>query len=421
MIKMIQRLASSIVLLICFSFITQAQDTTQYIVPGRQNDPGQQQKPYVILISIDGFRYDFAEIHGAKNILKLSGSGIAAESMKPGFPSLTFPNHYSIITGLYPAHHGIVGNRFYDLEKKSFYSISNKKEVTDGSWYGGEPLWVLAEKQKMLAASLYWVGSEADIEHVRPTYFYSYSEAFTPDRRLQILMDWLSLPPEMRPHLITFYFPEVDHAAHRYGVYSQQTTDAVKMVDETIGKLNELCKKTNLPINFIVLSDHGFNNVDTVNTIPFPKGVDTSKFIISTESTIVHLYAKDTSAIKSTYYKILDQQKDYRTYLKNDLPAKWHFGPQDDRYHRIGDIVMTSELGKIFYYAGRKNAANHGFDNSEKEMHASFYAWGPAFKSSMKIPTFENVNVYPLIAHILGLNYNFTIDGNFNVLQGILK
>lgn len=398
-----------------------AQDTTQYIVPGRQNDPSQLDKPYVILISIDGFRYDFAKIHGAKNILQLSSEGVSAESMKPGFPSLTFPNHYSIITGLYPAHHGIVGNRFYDPVKKSFYAINNKKAVTDGTWYGGEPLWVLAEKQKMLAASLYWVGSEAAVDEVRPTYFYNYSEAFSYDRRVQVLLDWLSLPPEMRPHLITFYFPEVDHAAHTYGVYSQQTTDAVKMVDATIGKLNEMVKKTNLPINFVLLSDHGFNNVDTANTIPFPKVIDTSKFIIAKESTLIHLYAKDKSAIKSTYYDLLNMQKGFETFLKTDMPEKWHYGAKDDRFNRVGDIVMATELGKIFYYAGRKNAANHGFDNSWQEMQASFYAWGPAFKKNLKIKSFENVNVYPLIAHILGLSYDFKIDGDLNVLKGILK
>ena len=397
-----------------------AQDTAQYIIPGRTNSLAQQKKPYVILISADGFRYDFAMRYNAKNLLSIANSGVEATSMKPSFPSLTFPNHYSIITGLYPSHHGIVDNRFYDENKKQFYSLGGK-EVVNGDWYGGEPLWVLAEKQKMLSASFFWVGSEAAIDNVRPTYYFSYSETFTTQRRIEILQKWLTLPEEKRPHFITFYFPEVDHAEHTYGVYSAQAEEAVHNLDKAIGQMNQMCTATGLPINFIFVSDHGFADVDTVNTLSVPSFIDTSKFLISSGSTMVHLYAKDKKAIASTYDSLKMVEKNYTTYLLKDVPEEWHYGFNDDKYDRIGDIILVADLSKVFWSRGKKNAATHGWDNSKQEMQATFYAWGPAFKKNFKINNFENVNIYPLVAHILGLPYSFCIDGNLDVLKGILK
>src|SRR4249920_726039 len=152
-----------------FSIAGSAQDTIQKVIPGRVNASRQTKKPYIILISADGFGYDLAKKYKAENLLRLSGGGVAAEYMKPCYPSLTFPNHYSIVTGLYPEHHGIVDNNFYDKKKRTFYSLGNRKAVADSSWYGGEPLWVLAEKQKMISASFYWVASESAIQGIRPT------------------------------------------------------------------------------------------------------------------------------------------------------------------------------------------------------------------------------------------------------------
>ncbi|HEY6503413.1 MAG TPA: ectonucleotide pyrophosphatase/phosphodiesterase, partial [Chitinophagaceae bacterium] len=180
-------------------------DTTQKISIGRKNSIEQQQKPYVILISSDGFRHDYAERHGAKNLLALSSQGIQAEAMIPSYPTLTFPNHYSIATGLYPSHHGLASNYFYSPRRKQFYSMKDPVTFKDGSWYGGTPLWVLAEQQQMLTASFFWVGTEADIKGVRPTYYYDFNDSIPIDRRIQAVVNWLQLPPELRPHLITFY------------------------------------------------------------------------------------------------------------------------------------------------------------------------------------------------------------------------
>lgn len=407
---------------VVYSSTVQAQDTTQKIIAGRSNAPEQMQKPYLILISADGFRYDLAEKYNATFLKTISAGGVKATSMKPCYPSLTFPNHYSIITGLYPSHHGIVDNSFYDKMRNQFYSIRNKKVVEDPSWYGGTPLWVLAERQKLLSASFYWVGSESHIDGVDPTYYYNYNEAISIDRRIEILKNWLQLPEEKRPHFITFYFPEVDHEEHRYGTNSQQTEAAVHFIDQSVKKMYEMCNGLNLPVNFVFVSDHGMTNLDTLNTIPLPAAVDTSKFWITSGSATAHLYAKDKKDIKPTYKKLKASAKDYDVYLANKTPKKWHYRTKNDKFNRIGDILMVPHLPKGFNFWGRKIAFGaHGFDNSLPEMQATFYAWGPAFKEHYEIGNFANINIYPMIAHILGLKIENKIDGDFSVLREILK
>jgi len=157
-------------LFLAYSLATLAQDTIQHIVPGRKNSAEQENKPYVILISADGFRYNFAEQYKAEHLLAFANEGVKASSMIPSFPSTTYPNHYAMATGLYPAHHGIVQNIFYDRTLKRYYNSSNRKETEDSVWYGGTPLWVLAEQQHMLAANFYWVGSNTPIKGMYSTY-----------------------------------------------------------------------------------------------------------------------------------------------------------------------------------------------------------------------------------------------------------
>lgn len=411
-------------LLLIFSAVFQAnlfaQDTAQQIIPNRKNSVEQEQKPYVILISADGYRHDLTDKWDAKYLKQLRDSGVSAVSMKPCYPSLTFPNHYSIVTGLYPSHHGIVDNDFYDRKKNQFYLSGNIKDVRTPSWYGGEPLWVLAEKQKMLSASFYWVGSETPVDGVFPTYFFHYNTAIPIDRRIEILKQWLLLPDSIRPHFITFYFPQVDNAEHRYGVDSRQTEAAVHFVDSAVYKITEMCKATGLPVNFIFVSDHGFANLDTTMYIPMP-AVDTQKFIIAKGSALIHLYAKDKKYINPAYKKLKKEAKNYEVYLINKTPAEWRYRSKDDTYGRTGDIILVPNPPASFYFGGHKMHGAHGFDNRLPVMQATFYAWGPAFKEHYQIPSFENINIYPLIAHMLGLQIDSPIDGKFDVLKNILK
>ncbi|GAB3164842.1 alkaline phosphatase family protein [Telluribacter humicola] len=406
-----------------FTGVANGQDLTQKVVPNRTNSTQQQQKPYIILISADGFRHDFAKKYGAQNLLRLSGQGVAASAMLPSFPSLTFPNHYTIVTGLYPAHHGLVNNTFYDESKKMRYSMSNKRAVADSSWYGGTPLWVLAEQQRMLSASFYWVASESAIQGTHPSYYYIYNEKIPIDTRIQTVKEWLQLPEEKRPHLITFYFPEVDHEAHTYGPDSKEAGEAVRFVDESIGKLVATVDSLQLPVNYIFVSDHGMTQVDTQNTLSLPASIDTSQFIIPSGDVMLHLYAKDKKAVKSTYEALKKEAKDYDVYLTESTPAHWHYSKKDDRYNRIGDILLVPRPPKVFNISNRKvTPGKHGFDPRIPDMHATFYAWGPSFREGVKIDTFENIHVYPLVANILDLKYKKkVIDGKKKVLQQIIK
>jgi predicted AlkP superfamily pyrophosphatase or phosphodiesterase len=408
--------------LLSFSILWSQADTVQKIIRGRTNSPRQQQKPYVILISADGFRYDYAEKHHAKNLLAFSGKGVRAASMIPSYPSLTFPNHYSIVTGLYPSHHGLVDNYFYDQGAEKYYSMRDRKEVEDGKWYGGTPLWVLAEQQQMLTASFYWVGSEAAIQGMFPTYYYRYNDSMAVDRRIQIVIDWLQLPPELRPHLITFYFPQVDHAGHVYGPAAPETGEAVRWVDTAIQKLVHAVSNTGLPVNYIFVSDHGMTRIDTVHTLSLPAAVDTNRFIIPRGVELVHLYAKDKTDILPLYNKLKKQEKGFTAYLKTNMPKHLHYNKKDDLLNRIGDILLVPTWPQVFMLSKRKpNPGAHGFDPVlVPDMRATFFAWGPAFKH-LRVASFSNVNVYPVITKILGLSYSGKIDGSAELAGKIVK
>lgn len=399
-----------------------AQDTTQHVVPGRTNRADHLRKPYVILISADGFRYDLADKYQAKNLIRLRSSGVAADYMQSVFPSLTFPNHYSIATGAYPDHDGIVDNTFYDPARHRVYSMGNKKEVEDSSWYGATPLWVLAEKQGMLTASYYWVGAEAAIQGVRPTYYYKFNNQIPMKERIRGVRDWLQLPENKRPHLITFYISDVDHQEHMYGVDSKQTADAVHFVDSAIGLLVRTVDSVHLPVNYIFVSDHGMADLDTLHPLSLPDAFDTSQFAIMSSLSLVHLYAKNQSSILPAYQVLKSAAKDYDVYLATNTPERWHYNKKNDRFNRIGDIILVAHAPKVFKLGNRSlPVATHGFDPAITDMHASFYAWGPAFKSNYKIRGFENINIYPLIAHMLQLNITTPVDGNLKVLRPVLR
>jgi predicted AlkP superfamily pyrophosphatase or phosphodiesterase len=416
------KIAFSLAVALSLAYSSYCQDTVQIVNSESKNAAEQFKKHYVVLISADGFRYDLAEKYHASHLLKLAKKGVKAAYMQPSFPSLTFPNHYSIATGLYPAHHGLVDNSIYDKLRNEYYTIRNTKAVSDSFWYGGTPIWVLAEQQNMLSASFYWVGSEAPEKGFRPTYYYKYNEKINIDRRIDEVKKWLQLPEERRPHLITFYFPEVDHAEHKYGVESEETRAAVQFIDSSIEQLTKTLGALQLDIDYIFVSDHGMLNVDVKNPLALPQSVDTAKFRVIPGSSLIHLYAKNTADIEPTYNAIKKEAIDFDLFRASEMPAKWHYGATDDKYNRIGDILLVPHPPRFFNFGNRTpQLGHHGFDPEMTEMRATFYAWGPDFKKHMYIPGFENVHVYPLIAKILGLKYSFAIDGDIEVLGKTLK
>lgn len=401
-------------------------DTTQVVISNRYNSIEAQKKPYVIMISTDGFRYDYAKKYNAENLLKLSENGVQAKAMIPSYPSITFPNHWTLITGLYPSHHGLIDNFFYDYKKKEAYAMSNRKNAEDGSWYGGIPLWSLFEKQSVVSASLQWVGSASDAGGMRPTYYYPYHEKFKPSEKVDKVINWLKLPEDRRPHFISLYFPEVDGAGHHFGPEAKETETAVHLIDEAIGNLVEKVNHLGLKnVNFIFVSDHGMIKVDSGNPLEIPAILfDKKRFDYYNSQTLLRVYVKNPDEVKRVYKELKANKTDnYEVYLDKKLPKYLHFATKDDLYNRIGQILLIPKAPKIFLERDKRTSVGkHGYDpRVVPEMKATFFAWGSEFKNNLVINEFENINVYPLVAEILGVKITDPIDGKLKVLKQTLK
>lgn len=401
-------------------------DTAQIVVADRKNTPQALTKPYVILISADGFRHDYAKKYNAKNILKLAENGVSAKAVIPSYPSITGPNHYTMITGLFPSHTGFVDNYFYDKKRNDLFGMSLQSKISDGSWLGGTPLWSLAEQQGVLSASLFWVASNSDAGGTRPTYYYNYHEKFTADEKTNIVLNWLKLPEEKRPHFITFYFPEVDKNGHLHGSESLEVQNAVQFVDDAIGKLIEKVNELQLPnVNFIFVSDHGMIDVDLENPLEIPEVLlDKNRFAYFNAQTLLRVMVKNEAEVKQVYRELKkNKTKDYQVYLTEKFPAKLHYRTSDDRFGRIGQILLVPNAPKVFLESGsKKTPGKHGYNPFKvPEMRATFAASGPAFKEGKKIGKFRNVNLYPMVAEILGLKVSQTIDGSPKTAKKVLK
>ena len=384
------------------------------------NAAGQQNKPYVVLVSLDGFRYDYARKYGAAHLLKLAAQGaIAEQGMIPAYPSLTFPNHYTLVTGLYPEHHGIVAMSFYDPARKERYAFNDPKTVTDGSWYSGVPLWSLAEKQGMRAACFFWPGSEAEIAGARPSYYLKYDDAVPDEERVDQVVNWLELPADKRPHFITLYFAEVDHAGHEYGPDAPETRAAVRHVDIEIGTLRAHLAKLHLPIDLIVVSDHGMAT-EKGDWIDLDKYAD----FTGVETAGALMYPDSEEGAAKLYSKLRIASDKFKVYRRNRMPAELNFTGEP----RIGDpVVVATGPYSIRVHGPAEPAPDHppnkgvhGYDpRIVPEMGAIFYAAGPDIGKGVVLKSFENVDLYPFVAEILGLNAPAT-DGNASVLDPAL-
>jgi predicted AlkP superfamily pyrophosphatase or phosphodiesterase len=385
------------------------------------NDPAQQAKPYVVMVSLDGFRYDYAKKYGARHLLALGAQGaFAANGMIPSYPSLTFPNHYTLVTGLYPEHHGIVANSFYDPARKQTYSMSDTSAERDGSWYGGTPLWVLAEKQGMRSACFFWPGSEAEIDGKRPTYYLNFDDHFRDEKRIDQVIAWLRLPAAQRPHFITLYYSNVDHAGHQYGPDTPQTAAAVAHVDQLMETLWQALGRLQLPVDLIVLADHGMEKQST-EWIELDKYTDLSAF--TTVGPL--LYPNSEAAAEKAYQELKIRSDQFTVYRRRRVPAAFNY----DGNSREGDPIVVAN-GPYAIRAhppapGKPDhpleVGAHGFDpRVVQSMRALFLAVGPDIRPGSTLEPFGNVNVYPLVASILGLKPP-KVDGNLNVLSKILK
>jgi predicted AlkP superfamily pyrophosphatase or phosphodiesterase len=384
---------------------------------GALNSHKQQKKHYIVLVSLDGFRYDYPQEWGAPHIAELAHTGATApEGMLPSYPSITFPNHFTLVTGLYPEHHGIVGNSFYDSARNDTYSYKDSKTNSDGSWYKGTPLWSLAEQQGMRAASFFWPGSEAEIAGERPDEYVHFDDGFDDQKRIDQVVAWLKLPPSERPHFITLYYSNTDHAGHLHGPDSTDEQDQVHHVDQLMGDLKARLDATHLPIDLIILADHGMVKVQG-DWITLDHYADLSHF--KTDGALLY---PETEQDAEKAYNSFRAHPDPRftVYRRADVPAYLHFNENP----REGDPVIVPNGPYVFraHETSRKPPiGDHGYDVTRMpEMKALFVANGPDIRPGTKLPSFPNVDVYDFIAKLLGLK-PAPNDGELKPLRPALK
>ena len=375
------------------------------------------QRPYVVLVSLDGFRYDYAEKYHASHLLELGKAGAAAQAMIPSFPTVTFPNHVSIVTGQYPGHHGLVANSFYDPARKQVYNM--RDSAVDGTWYSYKPLWVVAEQQKVKAAAMFWPTADAEIGGVRPSYWLKYDGSFPNDKRVAKVLEWLKMPEAERPHFITLYFSDVDSAGHSFGPDAPETARAVERVDKLVGDMWAGIKEIPLPINLIVVSDHGMQNVTgAVNLSDF---ADLSGVRVIPEGPILLIYSPSPETTEKVYASLKGKSPKFDVYRRQETPERWHY--RDNA--RIGDLVVYVHDGNLAITSIPNRPppkGNHGYDETEfKTMDAIFYAAGPNIKPGVVLKPFENVNVFPFVTKILGLQNPAGLDGSITALESAYK
>jgi alkaline phosphatase D len=340
--------------------------------------------------------------------------------MIPSYPSLTFPNHFSIVTGLYPEHHGLVANSFYDETKQARYAINDSQAVSDGSWYSGTPLWSLAESQGMRTACFFWPGSEAQIAGYRPTYYLKFDDKIDEVARIDQIVAWLSLPAADRPHFITLYYSEPDHEGHEFGPDAPETKAAALKMDGMVGKLKAALDSTGLPIDLVVVSDHGMVKSQG-GWITLDQFADLSGF----DAVGSLLYGKTEEDRARVYNQLKKASPQFVVYRRKDVPAGLNYNqnPREDDPVVIptGPYATRAHAPPAGSEDRPPTAGMHGFDpRVVPEVKASFFAAGPDILSGKTVEPFENVNLYPWLAHMLGLNPPKT-DGSLDVLAGTLR
>ncbi|AFN57373.1 putative AlkP superfamily pyrophosphatase or phosphodiesterase [Zymomonas mobilis] len=364
-----------------------------------------QSKTPLILISIDGFRADYIKRGLTPNLVSLAENGSYAKVMHPSFPSITFPNHYTLVTGLYPDHHGIVGNNMDDahITPDSHFKMSDHQAVTDRRWWDeGEPLWVTAEKQGVVSATMFWPGSEADIEGVRPEMWRRFDSHVPFSERVDQVFSWLAYPEKKRPQFITLYFENVDHAGHLYGPDSQEVNDNLVKIDQTIGQLVQGLKQRGIKANLVIVSDHGMAATSSDRVVALNKILDPRLYHVVTGGAYAGIEPSSGHSLKDLE-PLLASHDHMQCWPKQQIPARFHYGQNP----RVPGVVCAAEVGWSIMgndsMAAHATKGNHGYDNQTPEMGALFIANGPAFQKHKVIESMDNIDVQPLVAQVLKL------------------
>ena len=392
-----------------------------------QRAPSGDLKPTVILISFDGWRWDYRSRAAAPNLQRLIARGVHAEGLIPSFPPKTFPNHYTIVTGLYPGHHGIVANSIFDAATGRLFTTDTAEEVRDPMWWGGEPIWVTVERAGQRSASMFWVGSEAPIGGVLPHYWKAYDEDYPATARVDQVLEWLDLPAAERPTFITVYFSDVDEAGHAGGPDSQLVRDAIARADGYLGRLLSGLERRGLTdrVNIAVVSDHGMAAVSTDRILVLDDYISPDDVVISDINPTVGLFPKPGRE-DAVYQALATADPRLHVYRRNETPEAWHY-----RDHpRIPPIFGVVDEGwQIMRRAtrdaireGRASPAGgqHGYDSALMSMRGLFVAAGPAFRQGATVHAFENIHIYNVLSRVLGVT-PAPNDGDPSVAESLLR
>jgi predicted AlkP superfamily pyrophosphatase or phosphodiesterase len=376
----------------------------------------------LLLVSLDGVHPDFLARCGTPSLDRLAREGVRAEAMIPSYPSLTFPNHYTLVTGLRPDRHGIVHNTMRD-EALGRFTLNNRAAVGDGRWWGGEPLWVGAERAGLATATLSWPGSEAEIRGVRPTRWFEFDADRPIAERVDTVAGWLTGPPTARPRFATLYFEHADSAAHAHGPHAPEVCESLRTIDAAIGDLVARLDAAGTldETDIVVVSDHGMAEVPDGNVLATEDMVDPDIAELVMAGQVVGFLPRPGRE-RDAERALLGRHGQYECWRREELPARWHYGS----HPRVPPIVCQMDKGWDALpraYLDRRPAGtrgSHGFDPADPEMHAIFIARGPSFRQGLVIPPFENVDVYPLLARLLGIE-PAPNDGNPETLLPVLR
>lgn len=393
-------------------------------------------KPYVIVVSLDGFKAEYLDRFALPNLHKAMQRGARARAMVPVFPSFTFPNHFSLVTGLHPGRHGIVQNRFYDPQRDEAYAYA-EESARDGSWYRGEPIWVTAEKQGMVAACFFWPGSEAAIQGVRPTIVTTYDGSIANEARVDTVLGWLRLPAERRPHVITLYFSELDSASHDGPLDSPAVEAAAQTLDTIVGRLLDGIAALPVADRVYVLltSDHGMVETTRSQRVTLESLLDAPMLADLTRAyggPVASLHVRGgPERARALRDRINARLARGTAYLRGELPARFEYHGDP----RAGDVVVVMDeswmLGvpRIPAPASPPSPAkpqpdrrgDHGWDNRLESMRAMFLAVGPDIRPGVIVPEVRNVDVYPLMTELLGLQPAPALDGRPGVIGQLIR
>jgi len=360
----------------------------------------------VLLISIDGFRDDYLDRGLTPHLSRIAREGVRAEWMNPSYPSLTFPNHYTLVTGLRPDRHGIVHNTMRDVALGAF-KPADTDATGDGRWWGGEPIWVGMTKTGLPSASMMWPGAAAEIQGARPTLW----EAWQPDipltTRMDTIVDWLSQPSATRPRLTAWYIDVLDKAGHDHGPNASQTNATIAQVDATIGHLLDAFAARGLRdrVDLIIVSDHGMAEVGPQRAIAVEDMVDPSDVVLGSVGQSLGFTPKPGRE-RAVEKRLLGAHPQYDCWRKGELPPRWAYG----RHSRIPAIVCQMHEGwdarpaaEVAKQPTDAVRGSHGYDPALPSMRALFIARGPSFRRGVQLPAFDNVDVYPLLARLVGI------------------